>query len=452
MQPSFSSMSGTWSDSFMPGKDKPSTSTLTSSMPAKDQDFTSVKANDQISTSIPAKDQIANPSVPPKDLTASSSMRAKHQTSTSVLVKDQIKSSSTPGKDIGFSNRNQFYSFSIPASGKDEKTYSKSETSASSSEMTELASSTIPMVVTYSFTTPPSSASSLGSSAKNEPSLSVVVSSFTVPSIIYSFSLRSSDTETATSKPSLGPLPIRSEKSSSTTGLEQLPGGKDSSSKVDRPRYNATSSVIPLWTPDMLGNAYGGGFVNTPSIYVTLAPNPIVTATGVPPGYGFLIKTEAPRIPNQSSSPFSNSIGTSNDKKDSGGSPTQGFPLSSISSSYTTDEYGIPTSSTSSKTGSTDCCSALTTLSVGEIDNSGLPVSVSESSPTTYTFGDILPTPIIKAPYGNNASLSAGNGSGISNGALMNPTVLPEYRGFAVKNTMGLTAGLFGILVFVFLI
>ena len=420
MQPSFSVVSGTWWDSFMPAKDKTSTPTLTSSMPAKDQGPSSVSAKDQTSTSVPAK--------------------------------DQTTSSSTPVKDFTSSNSNQIYSFSVPATGKDEKTYSQPESSASSSELTELASSTMPVVVTYSFLMPPSSTPSFGASVKTESSLSVVVSSFTVPSVIYSFSLQSSNTETPTSKPPLGPLPTQSEKPSPTNKSKHLPDGQDSSSKVDKPRYNATSSVIPLWTPDMLGNAYGGGFVNTPSIYVTLAPNPTVTATGVPPGYGFSVKPETPQITDKSSSPYSNSIGTSSDKTGSGGSLIQIIPLSGVGSSYRTDEYGIPTSGTSSTTGSTDCCSASTILSVGQIDNSGIPVSVSESSPTTYTFGEVIPTPIITAPYGNNASLSAGNGSSNSNEALINPTILPQYRGFAVKNTIGLTAGLLGILVFVFLI
>ena len=36
----------------------------------------------------------------------------------------------------------------------------------------------------------------------------------------------------------------------------------------------------------MLGNAYGGGFVSTPSVYVTKLPYPNGPSSGVPPGYG----------------------------------------------------------------------------------------------------------------------------------------------------------------------
>ena len=36
----------------------------------------------------------------------------------------------------------------------------------------------------------------------------------------------------------------------------------------------------------MLGNAYGGGYITTPSIYVTLGPTPKGSVHGIPPGYG----------------------------------------------------------------------------------------------------------------------------------------------------------------------
>ena len=49
---------------------------------------------------------------------------------------------------------------------------------------------------------------------------------------------------------------------------------------------NATSSIIPVFTAALLGNAYGGGFVSTPSVYVTKLPYPNGPSLGVPPGYG----------------------------------------------------------------------------------------------------------------------------------------------------------------------
>ena len=65
---------------------------------------------------------------------------------------------------------------------------------------------------------------------------------------------------------------------------------KDTSSISARPTMTSPSSnsstlVVPLWTPDMLGSAYGGGYITTPSIYVTLSGTPGFTEE-VPPGYG----------------------------------------------------------------------------------------------------------------------------------------------------------------------
>ena len=46
----------------------------------------------------------------------------------------------------------------------------------------------------------------------------------------------------------------------------------------------STSSVVPVWTANMLGNAYGGGYVVTPSIFVTSFPGS-PSSSGIPPGY-----------------------------------------------------------------------------------------------------------------------------------------------------------------------
>ena len=47
-----------------------------------------------------------------------------------------------------------------------------------------------------------------------------------------------------------------------------------------------TSSIIPVWTAQMLGNAYGGGIIIPPSIYVTPVSSASVAEVGIPPGYG----------------------------------------------------------------------------------------------------------------------------------------------------------------------
>ena len=52
-----------------------------------------------------------------------------------------------------------------------------------------------------------------------------------------------------------------------------------------------TSSVVPIWTANMLGNAYGGGYVVTPSIFVTSFPDS-PSSSGIPPGYEISPKSE----------------------------------------------------------------------------------------------------------------------------------------------------------------
>lgn len=53
----------------------------------------------------------------------------------------------------------------------------------------------------------------------------------------------------------------------------------------------STSSVVPIWTANMLGNAYGGGYVITPSIFVTSYPDS-PSSSGIPPGYERSSKSE----------------------------------------------------------------------------------------------------------------------------------------------------------------
>lgn len=55
--------------------------------------------------------------------------------------------------------------------------------------------------------------------------------------------------------------------------------------------FYSTSSVVPVWTANMLGNAYGGGYVVTPSIFVTSFPDS-PSSSGIPPGYELSSKSE----------------------------------------------------------------------------------------------------------------------------------------------------------------
>ena len=78
----------------------------------------------------------------------------------------------------------------------------------------------------------------------------------------------------------------------SATSVLSVPGysivlSPTSVSEGPGPFSNATSSIIPVYSVALLGNAYDGGFVLTPSIYVTKLPSPSGPSEDVPPGYSF---------------------------------------------------------------------------------------------------------------------------------------------------------------------
>lgn len=71
-----------------------------------------------------------------------------------------------------------------------------------------------------------------------------------------------------------------------------VPYPDQSLDSASRERFLNTSRVIPVWTPAMLGNAYGGGYITTPSVFVTSFPNSLKSSNGIPPGYGLSSKSE----------------------------------------------------------------------------------------------------------------------------------------------------------------
>ena len=52
--------------------------------------------------------------------------------------------------------------------------------------------------------------------------------------------------------------------------------------------------TVPLYLPELLGNAYGGGFIITPSVFAVVSPQATGPAKGVPPGYGFSLAPGEP--------------------------------------------------------------------------------------------------------------------------------------------------------------
>ncbi|KAL8640298.1 MAG: hypothetical protein Q9228_002763 [Teloschistes exilis] len=124
---------------------------------------------------------------------------------------------------------------------------------------------------------------------------------------------------------------------SMTTGASGYPSANDAhTTRVFLPKGSvdplkdisgvATSSTVPLYSPACLGNAYGGGYVITPSVS---APNVNGTAVAkVPPAYGFTYKLEPTQSPGYSAAVVIASAG--------GPAPTRApLPITATSGSLT---------------------------------------------------------------------------------------------------------------------
>ena len=124
-------------------------------------------------------------------------------------------------------------------------------------------------------------------------------------------------------------------------GYGIVPSPTNEASATDKgPFTNTSSSVIPVWTPQMLGNAYGGGFIITPSVYVTQAPFTSVPEAGIPPGYGSS-QPENPASGRESPTPPNNAASSGRPSVITYGTNTAG-QASEEASKYKTSkpEYG----------------------------------------------------------------------------------------------------------------
>lgn len=83
----------------------------------------------------------------------------------------------------------------------------------------------------------------------------------------------------------------------------RIPYPGESLASTSRAPFLNTSTVIPVWTPAMLGNAYGGGYITTPSVFVTSFPNSPKSSSGIPPGYELSSKSENIHPPNHVATP-----------------------------------------------------------------------------------------------------------------------------------------------------
>ncbi|KAL9596186.1 MAG: hypothetical protein Q9219_005972 [cf. Caloplaca sp. 3 TL-2023] len=125
-----------------------------------------------------------------------------------------------------------------------------------------------------------------------------------------------------------------------------------------------TSTILPLYSPACLGNAYGGGYVITPTLFVV---NPNATSIRkIPPVYGFSYKIEPTQSPvysaavtivgSKTSVPTENAVPTAESMSNATGAPE---PPSSSPMTVTTRTLSISTNAQFVTS------QALVTLSVG---------------------------------------------------------------------------------------
>ncbi|KAF6219157.1 hypothetical protein HO133_004982 [Letharia lupina] len=178
-----------------------------------------------------------------------------------------------------------------------------SKPALSSSSPRETAATSLPSSIIYSLSQPSSSLPSiLRSSTAEVPGtgvLSAILFTNTIPVIPLQTAISSKpevpNTATSPSKSPVFPsfVSLTVSAASSVSSTLEFPGYGIVPSPTSTPGLpreeifsNATSSIIPVYTAALLGNAYGGGFVSTPSVYVTRLPYPNSPSSGVPPGYG----------------------------------------------------------------------------------------------------------------------------------------------------------------------
>lgn len=206
----------------------------------------------------------------------------------------------------------------------------------------------------------------------------------------------------------------------------------------------STSSVVPVWTANMLGNAYGGGYVVTPSIFVTSFPDS-PSSSGIPPGYELSSKSKDFQ---SSRSSTRVSVGAGGVLALVPGSSKEEATLGVSNSASAFD--ALPTSET-------DTASFTQTSSSASNHNLFKPVAAAEPSlastiPINET--DKLNTSLLLPSASVNLGLSPLI-SPLVNQSVIGayfPTSVPEFQGLASKKTVDYSLGLICITVlFLFL-
>lgn len=227
------------------------------------------------------------------------------------------------------------------------------------------------------------------------------------------------------------------------------------SGSVRRNLYS-TSTVIPVWTANMLGNAYGGGYIITPSIFVTNFPDS-PSSSGIPPGYELSSKSENIQ---SSRSPTRASVGTGGAFTLVVGPSKEEATLGVSTSASALDAFidVLPTTETEAasstkipwnasnhsllKPAAVTKPSLASTIPVNEIGmlNTSLLLSSASVNPA--------PFPLISPLVNQEASLLA-NQSVI--GAYI-PTSILEFQGLAVKKAFDYSLGLICMMAMCFIL
>lgn len=211
------------------------------------------------------------------------------------------------------------------------------------------------------------------------------------------------------------------------------PSSTVDSSFTGRDLYS-NSSVVPVWTANMLGNAYGGGYVVTPSIFVTSFPGS-PSSSGIPPGYELSSKSEDFQ---SSRSPTRVSVGTGAVLTLVLGPSKEEATLGVSTSASALD--ALPTSDADATNFTQTSLSASNHTSFKPV--AGTKPSLVGTIPIneTYKLNTSLLLPSANVDLGRSPLISPLVNQSVI-GAYI-PTSVPEFQGSAFKKTVNCSLGL----------
>jgi len=288
------------------------------SIPSKDMTkdlSSSLSLTDDKSTIVSNQDKTTSATLPPKDDKSTESPATTFDQYE--YLSSTVSSKDAKDKSTATSNIDKSSSITLPS--KDNKDKSSSISGKDKPTVT-------PIEIVYSFTLPPPSTttSTSQSGVFSKPEVSTFESSNkdgSSPSTVSPLVLSNSSVSLLTEFPGYKIVPSPAE------GLGSTSTGQYS---------NKTSPTIPVWTPELLGTAYGGGFIITPSVYVTKLPFPSGPKDDVPPGYGSS-KATVTAIPVNGTL---SSGGIDKDKSFAGSSPVLSFSISTFNLTSSKDNKG----------------------------------------------------------------------------------------------------------------